>query len=189
MRQRAPVPLSSDFRLWQLTPDRAEEWRAIRLEALRNAPEAFGSSLDDWQDRPLSDFADRLSGCAMWAAGSRPGEPRAVASWERDISPAEPDLGWVMSVYVAPDMRGRGLSDAIFAQLARDAARAGMTRLGLHVGQNNDPAQALYRRAGFIPTGGPPMLNERGFWEIEMRMMLKPPLHARIRDRIGQLRA
>ncbi len=169
------------FQLWQLTPDRAEEWRAIRLEALRTAPDAFGSSIDDWDGRPLRDFAARLSGCEMWAAGPAPGQPMAVASWEANISPAEPDLGWVMSVYVAPDARGRGLGDAIFARLVERAERAGMTRLGLHVGQRNAAAQALYARAGFVPTGGPAMLNERGNWEIEMRRMLRPALRHRIR--------
>ncbi|MFV0294251.1 MAG: GNAT family N-acetyltransferase [Paracoccus sp. (in: a-proteobacteria)] len=169
------------FRLWQLTPDRAGEWRRIRLEALQTAPEAFGSGIDEWRDRPLADFAQRLAGCEMWAAGPAPGNPQAVASWERDISPAEPDLGWVMSVYVSPKMRGLGLGDAIFAQLAGRAALAGMTRLGLHVGQGNAQAQALYRRAGFVATDGPPMCNERGFWEIEMRRMLQRPLHARLR--------
>lgn len=169
------------IQLWQLTPDRAAEWRAIRLEALRTAPEAFGSSIDDWDGRPLQDFAERLAGCQMWAAGRVPGQPEAVASWEADISPAEPDLGWVMSVYVRPSARGQGLGDAIFARLIDAAARAGMTRMGLHVGQNNLAAQALYARAGFIPTGGPAMLNARGLWEIEMRRMLRPALRHRLR--------
>ncbi len=169
------------FRLWQLTPDRAAEWRAIRLEALRIAPEAFGSSIDDWDGRPLADFAARLAGCEVWAAGPAPGTPLAVASWEAGISPAEPDLGWVMSVYVNPDARGQGLGDAIFARLIDRASRAGMTRMGLHVGQANARAQALYMRAGFLPTGAPPMLNERGAWEIEMRRMLRQPLRHRLR--------
>lgn len=169
------------FRLWQLTPDRAAEWRAIRLEALRIAPEAFGSSIDDWDGRPLEDFAARLAGCEVWAAGPTPGAPMAVASWEADISPAEPDLGWVMSVYVRPEARGQGLGDAIFARLIDRATRAGMTRLGLHVSRANTRAQALYARAGFVPTGGPPMLNDRGVWEIEMRRMLRPPLRQRLR--------
>ncbi|MBA4489998.1 GNAT family N-acetyltransferase [Paracoccus sp. S1E-3] len=169
------------FRLWQLTPDRAAEWRAIRLEALRLAPEAFGSSIDDWDGRPLEDFAARLAGCEVWAAGPAPGTPQAVASWEPGISPAEPDLGWVMSVYVRPEARGQGLGDAIFDRLIARAASAGMTRLGLHVGQANARAQALYARAGFIPTGAAPMLNERGLWEIEMRRMLRPPLRQRLR--------
>ena len=173
--------MTAGFQLWQLTPDRAEEWRAIRMEALRTAPEAFGSSFDDWDGRPLEDFAQRLTGCEMWAAGPAPGRPQAVASWEADISPAEPDLGWVTSVYVAPGARGRGLGDAIFARLMERAALAGMTRMGLHVGQHNAPAQALYSRAGFVPTGGPPMLNERGNWEIEMRRMLRPALRHRLR--------
>ncbi len=173
--------MSAGFQLWRLTPDRAAEWRAIRLDALRNAPDAFGSSFDDWDGRPLQDFAARLAGCEMWAAGPQPGTPIAVASWEAGISPAEPDLGWVMSVYVAPKARGRGLGDAIFARIIARAERAGMTRLGLHVGQRNLAAQALYQRAGFVATGGPPMLNERGNWEIEMRRMLRPAVRTRLR--------
>lgn len=173
--------MSRAFRLWRLTPERAAEFRAIRLDALRRAPEAFGSSFSDWEERPLADFAKRLAGCEMWAAGPAPGTPQAVASWEPDISPAEPDLGWVMSVYVAPEARGMGLGDAILARLIGNATEAGMTRLGLHVGQNNLSAQRLYDRAGFVATGGPPMLNGRGIWEIEMRRMLRPPLRARLR--------
>ncbi|SDE11349.1 L-amino acid N-acyltransferase YncA [Paracoccus isoporae] len=173
--------MSGGFRLWQLTPDRAAEFRAIRLDALRRAPEAFGSSFSDWEERPLEDFAARLAGCEMWAAGPAPGSPLAVASWENGISPAEPDLGWVMSVYVAPQARGQGLGDAIFARMIGNATAAGMTRMGLHVGQNNLAAQRLYARAGFVATGGPPMLNGRGIWEIEMRRMLRLPLRARIR--------
>ncbi|WBU65048.1 GNAT family N-acetyltransferase [Paracoccus aerodenitrificans] len=173
--------MTAAFQLWRLTPDRAEEWQAIRIEALTRAPEAFGSSLDDWDGRPLADFAKRLEGCEMWAAGPGPGQPAAVASWERDISPAEPDLGWVMSVYVRPESRGQGLADAIFDRIARSASAAGMTRLGLHVGSGNIHAQSLYERVGFVKTGGPPMLNERGVWEIEMRRMLRPALRHRLR--------
>ena len=32
-----------------LTPDDWTIWRELRLEALREAPEAFGSRLSDWQ--------------------------------------------------------------------------------------------------------------------------------------------
>ena len=98
--------MTAGFQLWQLTPDRAEEWRAIRMEALRTAPEAFGSSFDDWDGRPLEDFAQRLTSCEMWAAGPAPGHPQAVASWEADISPAEPDLGWSLRLAVSDPERG-----------------------------------------------------------------------------------
>lgn len=162
----------NNFKLWQLTPDRAAEWREIRLDALSCAPDAFGSDLDDWADRPLTDFAQRLATCEVWAAGPDLGQPRAVGGWEIDISPAEPDLGWITSVYTRPEARGMGLSDAIFRKIIANAAHAGMTRLGLHVGQRNLSAQRLYLRNGFVETGGPPMLNGRGIWEIEMRRML-----------------
>lgn len=136
------------------------------------APEAFGARHDEWADRPLADFAAQLEKGEFWAAGLVAGQPEAVAALEDNISPAEPDLGWIMSVYVRPGMRGRGLGDALFARLAAVAARRGITRLGLHVGRDNHHARSLYARAGFIETGGPPFVNERGVTEIEMRRML-----------------
>lgn len=171
----------SAIRLWRLTPDRVSEWCEIRLEALQVAADAFGSTYDEWEGRPLSEFAARLANCEMWAAGEKIGAPQAVASWEPGISAAEPDLGWIMSVYVRPSMRGKGLGDAIFACLIQSGERAGMTRMGLHVGQHNHPAQALYRRAGFIDAGHPAFLNARGYPEIEMRRMISPSLGSRFR--------
>ncbi|MDO5527973.1 MAG: GNAT family N-acetyltransferase [Paracoccus sp. (in: a-proteobacteria)] len=163
----------------------ARAWRAIRLEALASAPEAFGASHDDWAGRPLEDFAERLEASQLWAAGRIAGQPDAVAALEDNLSPAEPDLGWIMSVYVRPAMRGYGLGDALLARLAGVAARRGMTRLGLHVGRDNHPARALYSRGGFIETGAPPFVNERGVTEIEMRMMLP---RSRLRDLMRAIR-
>lgn len=158
--------------LWRLTPDRAAEWRDIRLTALADAPDAFDALYDVWKDRPMADFADRLRGSEIWAAGDIPGQPLAVAALERGMSAAEPDLGWVMSVFVRPEARGRGMGLALLDHLAARSRRDGMTRLGLHVGRDNHGARALYRRAGFIETGGPVFRNEFGIWEIEMRRML-----------------
>lgn len=169
------------LRLWQLTPDRAREWCDIRQRALRDSPAAFGADAGAEAELSLSDHAARLAACDIWAAGLEPGQPLAVAGWETGISPAEPDLGWIGSVFVDPQARGQGLADAILARLAQRAARAGMTRLGLHVAHDNHFAHALYFRAGFVATGNPPMLNAAGQWEIEMRRMLRPPLLVRLR--------
>ncbi|HRJ41637.1 MAG TPA: hypothetical protein PL105_07145 [Caldilineaceae bacterium] len=43
-----------------LTTDDAAAYRRVRLQALQEHPEAFGSSAEDFAVQPLSDVADRL---------------------------------------------------------------------------------------------------------------------------------
>lgn len=61
--------------------------------------------------------------------------------------------GWcgIHGMRTAPAWRGQGLAAAILHTLAREAAARGVTRAFLQVEQDNAPAQALYRRAGFEP--------------------------------------
>lgn len=160
--------------IWQLTPDRAKEWRQIRLEALRAAPDAFGATLSEWADRPLEDFAARLSAVETWAAGLHPGTPLAVAGWRPGWTQGTGDMGWINAVYVTPAARGRGLMDALLARIAARAADARMVRLGLHVALANAPALACYRRAGFSEIGAP-FRDESGLVAIEMQRPLPAP--------------
>jgi hypothetical protein len=44
-----------------LTPDDWRTWRSIRLAALADAPDAFGSRLEDWTDADEGRWRDRLS--------------------------------------------------------------------------------------------------------------------------------
>jgi len=139
---------------------RAHEWRqyrAIRLAALSNAPEAFGSTFEaednrsdeEWrvraaaaaagQDRGLYVAADRNGSWHGMAGGFTPGEP-----------PADVD---VVSMWVAPEARGRGLGESMLHAVADWAVGRGFRTLGLWVTEGNEPALRLYERCGFIATG------------------------------------
>ena len=161
-------------RIWRLDPPRAAEWQAIRLRALREAPEAFDSTLDDWADRPLADFARRLDEGRVFAAGQTVGEPLAVASWDPGLDPRDARRAWIMSVFCAPEARGRGLARAVIAAAMGDAARAGMTSAGLNVRADNAPAIGLYRALGFADSGRADVVNSHGAAEIEMLRPLAP---------------
>ncbi|WP_043133841.1 GNAT family N-acetyltransferase [Paracoccus sanguinis] len=170
-RSRAPV-------LWQLTPDRAAEWRAIRAAALRDAPLAFAlgagdSEADDSAD-PLTEARAHLAAVEVWAAGPREGRAQAIAGWQPGWTPGTEDMGWITGVFTAPEARGRGLTALTLGRIAERAAAAGFRRLGLRVGSGNDAARRCYLRAGFQPVGAP-FLNERGLPEIEMHRPLPAP--------------
>jgi ribosomal protein S18 acetylase RimI-like enzyme len=57
--------------------------------------------------------------------------------------------GFVDELYIAPAMRNRGLGAKVLGLVEREASSRGLNKLYLEVGHDN-PAQGLYRRAGFI---------------------------------------
>ena len=59
-------------------------------------------------------------------------------------------------MYVAKDLRGKGIGRAVLARLESEALKLGLDRLVLETGNRSPQALALYRRAGFtaIPAYG-----------------------------------
>ncbi|WP_444950439.1 GNAT family N-acetyltransferase [Micromonospora ureilytica] len=135
-----------------LTPDDWPTWRELRLAALTEAPGAFGSRLADWQgdgDREQR-WRDRLS-----IPGSHnlvavlDGRPVGMASGVPTADPLVMDL---ISMWVHPDARGRGVGDRLVNEVAHWAREHGADRLRLSVMPQNARAKALYHRAGFALT-------------------------------------
>ncbi|HSK24765.1 MAG TPA: GNAT family N-acetyltransferase [Egicoccus sp.] len=133
----------------------ADDWaqvRDLRLAALADVPDAFGTSLEDERDRPESWWRARLEAAdavtlVAWI-DDRPAGLTVVAPAYRD-----PHAGGVYSVWVAPDARGRGVGSRLLAAALSAAAELGHRRVLLDVGDHNTAAQRLYAGAGFRPTG------------------------------------
>ena len=66
---------------------------------------------------------------------------------------ARTDAAWLISMWVAPEVRGRGVGEALIAAVVEWARASGARRLLLDVGDHNRPAIALYARMGFEPNG------------------------------------
>lgn len=139
-----------------LTPDDWRAWRELRLAALAEAPYAFGSRLSDWQGD--GDREERWRG-RLSIPGSRniiavlDGRPAGMVSGV----PAEDDDGAaeLISMWVSPAARGRGIGDRLVRAVEDWARQAGAGVLRLAVSDGNENAMALYRRRGFADTGEP----------------------------------
>jgi ribosomal-protein-alanine N-acetyltransferase len=59
----------------------------------------------------------------------------------------------LLTVAVAPEVRGRGLGARLLAEAEAAARAAGAGRLFLEVAEGNAPARALYARAGYAQIG------------------------------------
>jgi putative acetyltransferase len=60
-----------------------------------------------------------------------------------------PRVGELKRMYVAPEMRGRGIGRALLDRLEAEARTLGLARLVLETGTRQAEALALYRHAGF----------------------------------------
>ncbi|MET8261299.1 GNAT family N-acetyltransferase [Micromonospora sp. NPDC005205] len=160
-----------------LTPDDWQTWRKLRLAALTEAPGAFSSRLTDWQgdgDREQR-WRDRLS-----IPGSHnlvavlAGRPVGMSSGVPTSDPLMVDL---ISMWVHPDARGKGVADRLVDEVARWAQERGADRLRLTVMPDNAAAKALYHRAGFRLTDEPGDLMPDGVRPEQIMLRPLRPAH------------
>ncbi|OTA40631.1 MAG: ribosomal-protein-alanine N-acetyltransferase RimI, partial [Symbiobacterium thermophilum] len=64
------------------------------------------------------------------------------------------EMAHVTNVAVHPEFRGRGVGERLMRELIRIAYRRGAARMTLEVRVGNAPAQALYRKLGFVTEPG-----------------------------------
>jgi ribosomal protein S18 acetylase RimI-like enzyme len=127
-----------------VTPDDWREWRDLRLEALREAPQAFSATLADWENAPEERWRQRLRGTHDLIADLDDRPAGMVTGFPRGDTV---ELG---TLWVAPHARGRGVGDALVRAVLDWAGHRTVT---LRVAEANTAATALYRRHGFEGTG------------------------------------
>jgi len=134
-----------------LRTDDAAAYRALRLQALRDHPEAFGASYEDEVARSLEMTAKRLDGgplnCVFGAfAGDDLVGTAGFIVPDRSLKSRH--KGLLVGVHVAPAHRGHGLGRALVTAVI-DHASAHVVLLQAGVGVANTPALRLYESVGF----------------------------------------
>lgn len=137
-----------------LHPVDAPGLRALRLDALRRCPHAFGASHDEAARLSDADFANRIATAAPGAILGAFDGPRQVgmAGILVHASAKQRHKAVLWGVYVQPGHTRRGLGRALVtAAIAH--ARGCVTVLHTSVVTENAAAQNLYLALGFIPWG------------------------------------
>jgi len=138
--------------------------RALRLEALTEAPEAFGSTYQREVDRTEAEWHRWLTlGGTFFLEAD--GVPRGLVSGMRD--PQDPQIVFLMAMWVHPRLRGSGAADLLVARNREWAGAVGATRVRLTVVSTNERARRLYARNGFQLTGRQSTLED-GRVELQM---------------------
>lgn len=138
------------IRIHLLTPSDWHRFRHLRLRSLEDAPDAFGSTYESVARRPDSDWPRMVEEIPTFVA-EVDGEDVGLVRCADDHT--EADTAWLISMWVAPEVRGRGVGDRLVREVLEVAAKAGYAQVCLDVADHNDTAIALYERHGFEPTG------------------------------------
>ena len=130
------------------------EYRALRLRALREHPDAFTSSYEEDAPQPLQVTFARLASplYAFWGAFQR-GEMCGMVGLEHERRAKNRHKGVVIGMYVTPERAGQGVGRALLQALLAHARSEGVQSLVLTVTEGNAHAQRLYTGAGFRSFG------------------------------------
>lgn len=138
--------------LTRITADEWRAWRDLRLEALREAPYAFGSTLAEWQGAGDTEtrWRARLADVPFNLVAYLDGTAAGIASGTAVTADGIVEL---ISMWVAPFARGRGVGDALVTGVVQWARDSHAKHISLAVVPGNTHAIALYRRHGFCADG------------------------------------
>jgi GNAT superfamily N-acetyltransferase len=147
------------------------DWQAlrdIRLAALRDAPDAFASTYAEEAAFEEADWRQRIARGGTFLAflpdadapgvreADAPGVPEAAASEPAGLAGGYqqgPGTVGLISMFVRPRARGRGVGEALIAAVLDWARARNATSVHLWVAETSKSARVLYERCGFSLTG------------------------------------
>jgi GNAT superfamily N-acetyltransferase len=132
-----------------LGPGEGERLREVRLRALQDTPDAFGSSYAREIEFPPQKWAERLADQdARWWVATRDGADLGLVCVRLEEGAAH-----LLSMWVAPEARKDGVGSRLVDAAVEWARTTGAEEIGLWAVDRNHAARALYARKGFTPSG------------------------------------
>lgn len=131
----------------------ANDWstlKELRLEALQDTPEAFGSTYEEsvtWPDKRWKTMA------ADWNYYFAVSGDEVVGMLSGSLNDYHPGTWWMFGMYVKPTFRGLGAAEALVDRVGLWAKAQGASDLYLHVTESVGRARAFYEKNGFVLNG------------------------------------
>jgi ribosomal protein S18 acetylase RimI-like enzyme len=175
MSKEIPTP-SGTVLIRQAEPIDAAVLREIRLEALQNHPEVFGSDVDSEMDRPLTFWEEMLADLihnAVFVAEFKANLIGMTGIFIHDRIKLR-HTGNIWGVYVQPGWRGLGIADQLIQSSLNWAKEKGLQQVKLAVITSNPSAIHLYERCGFREYGiDPNVIQWQGVGYDEILMVFR----------------
>ncbi len=137
-----------------LKPEDAEMFRALRLEALKEAPLDFESTLETEAQMLLPELQKLMSQHAI-VGGFLAGQLKGIAIIDAVRLPRLAHRARVSSVYVSRDVRSTGAAESMLKWMLKEFSRF-FTLYRIAVREDNERAIAFFKKMGFEPMGVEP---------------------------------
>lgn len=131
-----------------------DDWqtvRDVRLRALREDPEVFGSSLAREEMFAETHWRMRLRSARTWVSLDAGGTARGLVGMIEEPGSPKSDRH-VVQLWVAPEARRHGVGWSLLDAVRAAAVADGATTVSLWVVDGNHAAGDLFVRAGFVRT-------------------------------------
>ncbi|BCB04040.1 GNAT family N-acetyltransferase [Bacillus sp. KH172YL63] len=136
-----------------LTPSDAKQYWNLRLEALKQNPEAFATSYEEaiQRENPIDRVAQNLSIEGNFTFGAFKDEELVGVVTLLQETPAKlSHRANVVAMYVTPDTRGNGIGEKLLTKAIEQAKSITvLKKINLTVVTTNERAKKLYEKLGF----------------------------------------
>jgi GNAT superfamily N-acetyltransferase len=143
--------------------------REVRLQALSEQPDAFGSTYEREVARSTADWQRWMSPGVAFILCEPEGTRGMVAGLRDEADPAVVHL---MAMWVHPKIRGSGGADELVVAVIAWAQSEGAKLVRLKVIQGNGRARGFYERMGFRATGQEEIRQRDGVIEVQMERLV-----------------
>lgn len=147
------MPASFDIRRFEASE--ADLLRQVRLDALRDTPEAFGATYDIESAKGPEFWWKWLAETPTFGAFTDDGAASGLAAFIRATAPKQLHRGTIGAMYVAPRLRGTSAATGLVEAIL-DHARGNVEQVHLSAVASNQRALRFYRRMGFVEYGREP---------------------------------
>ncbi|MGM0874038.1 MAG: N-acetyltransferase family protein [Bacillota bacterium] len=134
-----------------LNPTHAEEYRKLRLEALKNHPDAFASSFEEEKENLIELYQSRFNSDDSSHFGAFVDEKLVgVVTLIKEMKIKLKHRATIFAMYVSADKRGYGIGRSLMVKAINQAKEwEGIEQVYLSVVTTKESAKQLYSSLGF----------------------------------------
>ncbi len=135
-----------------IMPDEWTKYKNLRLRALKEEPQAYGSSYAENSTKPEEFWKQRLLDAiqekTQWLVFAK--SDNHLVGMVGAFAEKEPDVAHIISVYVVPEARGNGISKDLMRDLLNRIKRnSWIKKIIVDVNPQQHAALNLYKNLGF----------------------------------------